>query len=64
MKKVSSTNKNKEELSLQYKDLKSKLFKLNFDLVANKLKDISQIKKTKKDIARLLTALNNLKRYE
>lgn len=49
---------NKEELSAKYKELKSKLLKLNFDLAANKLKDVSQIKKVKKDIARVLTAIN------
>ncbi len=39
----------------------AKLLKLKFDLNENKLKDVSQIKKAKKDIARIMTALNNLK---
>ena len=59
MKKISTENKSKEELMAQYKELKSKLVKLNFDMGANKLKDVSQFKKVKKDIARLLTAINN-----
>jgi len=60
-KKLNTTDKGKEELTSMYKELKSKLLKLNFDLGASKLKDISQLKKVKKDIARTLTALNNLK---
>lgn len=39
----------------------AKLLKLKFDLNESKLKDVSQIKKTKKDIARIMTALNNFK---
>lgn len=59
MKKISVKDKNKEELMNQYKELRSKLVKLNFDLGANKLKDVSQLKKVKKDIARLLTEINS-----
>lgn len=50
-------NKTKEELQHLLADLKSKLLKLNFDLADNKVKDVSQVKKTKKDIARIMTFL-------
>ena len=58
MKKLSIKNKSREELLSMRKDLNAKLTKLSFDLAGNKLKDVSQIKKTKKDIARILTDLN------
>ena len=57
MKNDDLKNKSKEELSRIRNDLKAKLMKLNFDLAANKLKDFSQVKKTKKEIARVLTSL-------
>ena len=43
-------------------DLKVKLLKLNFDLADNKIKDLSQFKKTKRDIARILTILRETKK--
>lgn len=52
-------NKNKSELMEMLKELKIKLGKLRFDLSANTLKDVSQIKKSKKDIARIATVLRN-----
>jgi len=51
-------NKSSDELNHLLVDLQSRLLKLNFDLVDNKVKDISQVGKTKKDIARILTILN------
>lgn len=59
MKKSDLKNKSKEELFKMHSDLKAKLMKLNFDLAGNKLKDFSQLKKTKKEIARILTALKS-----
>ena len=56
--KFIDTNKTKEELSNMFKEQRTKLLKLKFDLNEKKLKDVSQIKKTKKDIARILTQLN------
>lgn len=50
-------NKSREEFNHLLAELRSKLLTLNFDLADNKVKDVSQIKKTKKDIARVLTAL-------
>ncbi len=60
MKRI-DTNKTREELAGMFKEQKAKLLKLKFDLNEKKLKDVSQINKTKKDIARVMTALNNLK---
>jgi ribosomal protein L29 len=60
MKKIDLNNKTKEELSHTLADLNSKLLKLNFDLADNKLKDVSQLKKTKKDIARVMTMLSRV----
>ncbi|MBI2064376.1 MAG: 50S ribosomal protein L29 [Candidatus Yanofskybacteria bacterium] len=60
MKRI-DTNKTREELTGMFKEQKAKLLKLKFDLNEKKLKDVSQINKTKKDIARVMTALNNLK---
>jgi len=50
--------KPKEELEQQLRELKSELYRLGFDLADNKLKDVSRVKKVKKDIARVLTLLN------
>ena len=41
-------------------DLKIKLGKLRFELANKTLKDFSQIKKTKKDVAKVMTALRSL----
>ncbi|MBI2677080.1 MAG: 50S ribosomal protein L29 [Candidatus Yanofskybacteria bacterium] len=49
--------KKQEELREMLKNLRIKLGKLLFDLNSNSLKDFSQVQKTKKDIARILTAL-------
>lgn len=52
-------NKSRDELNQLLADLKAKLLKLNFDMADNKVKDVSQIKKTKKDIARILTIMKS-----
>lgn len=57
MKRI-DTNKTREELSAIFEEQKAKLLKLKFELNEKKLKDVSQIKKTKKDIARVMTQLN------
>ncbi len=48
---------NEIELETELKLEKSQLLDLKFQLVSNKLKDYSQIKKKKKDISRLETFL-------
>lgn len=59
MKASDLQTKSREELNHLLADLRSKLLKLNFDLADNKIKDTSQLKKTKQDIARVITILNN-----
>ena len=55
MKKLDFQNKTNEELIIMLKDLKAKLLQFNFELGEKRLKDFSQVKKTKKEIARILT---------
>ncbi|KKR02362.1 MAG: 50S ribosomal protein L29 [Candidatus Yanofskybacteria bacterium GW2011_GWA1_39_13] len=57
MKNIDLQNKTKEEISTMLNDFKSKLLQLNFELGEKRLKDFSQVKKTKKGIARILTML-------
>lgn len=51
-------NKHEDELQAMLKELQTKLLHLRFDLAEKKLKDFSQVKKTKTEIARVLTALH------
>jgi ribosomal protein L29 len=57
MKHFDTKNKSREELTGSLTELRSKLSQLEFDRADKKLKDFSQFNKTKKDIARILTAL-------
>lgn len=57
MKLTDLKNKTPEELEGALNELKAKMTKLSFELEANTLKDTSQIKKIKKDVARILTVL-------
>jgi large subunit ribosomal protein L29 len=50
-------NKEENELQEMLKELRIKLGKFRFELVNKSLKDYSQINKTKKDIARIMTAI-------
>jgi len=56
-KKIDLQNKTKEELGMMLKDLKAKLLQFNFELGEKRLKDFSQVGKTKREIARILTTL-------
>ncbi len=58
MKNIDLQHKTKEELNTMLSDLKSKLLQFNFELGEKRLKDFSQVKKTKKEIARILTTFN------
>jgi ribosomal protein L29 len=60
MKRFDTKNKTKEELFGSLTELQAKIVQLQFDRADKKLKDASQFKKTKKDIARILTALTSL----
>jgi large subunit ribosomal protein L29 len=53
-------NKDIKELQQTAKDLRVKLGKLRFELANKTLKDFSQVRQTKKDIARVMTALRKL----
>jgi len=47
-----------EELNKLLKEKRDKLERLKFDLALGKVKNISDIRKTKKDIAQVMTLLN------
>lgn len=51
------SKKSKEELTKLLKDSKEKLGSLKFDLVSGKVKNVSEIRQLKKDIARISTLL-------
>ncbi|HXK35732.1 MAG: 50S ribosomal protein L29 [Candidatus Yanofskybacteria bacterium RIFCSPLOWO2_02_FULL_45_10] len=50
-------NKSSLELNQQLKELRAKLAQMHFSVKQNKLKDSSQLGKTRREIARVLTAL-------
>lgn len=58
MKKLDLQNSTKEELNTMLKDMRAKLLQFNFELGEKRLKDFSQVKKTKREIARILTLIN------
>ena len=47
-----------EELNKLLKEKRYKLERLKFDLFSGKVKNISEIRKTKKDIAQIMTLIN------
>ena len=50
--------KTKEDLSRILREKREKLCQLNFDLSSGKVKNVREIRMIKKDIARVLTILN------
>lgn len=56
--------KSKSELEKLLKDRREKLQHLRFDLSMGKLKNVKEVRKIKKDIARILTFLQILNRGE
>jgi len=54
-------NKSSVELQEMLKELRVNLGKFRFDLSNNSLKNVSQISKARKDIARILTVEKQLK---
>jgi len=54
--------KQKEELIQLLSEKREALRSLLFDLSAGKIKNVREIRKTKKDIARILTLLNTTKK--
>ncbi len=60
-KKMEKYNKmKKEDLQKELKELKQELFKLRFGLAMNGLDNPNKIKETKRNIARVNTALTKL----
>lgn len=59
MKAKELRQKTKKELENLLAENRAKLQRLKFDLAAKKLKNSSQIKLLKKDIARILTVIRN-----
>lgn len=53
--------KSKTELDKLFLELSEKIGKLNFDLVSGKVKNVREIRETKKDIARIMTIMNEKK---
>jgi len=56
--------KSKMELQKLLKDDREKLQQLQFDLAAGKVKNVREIRRLKKEIARILTLLNALNQKE
>jgi len=54
-------NKSGEELESMLETLKSELFNLRFQLAINQLENPHKIKETKKEIARVMTIINEKK---
>ncbi len=59
MKTKEIREKSKEELEVILKNTRAKLTQARFDLNTRQLRDPSEIKKSRKDIARILTILHN-----
>jgi len=57
MKTTELQQKSKSELQKILSDNREKLRQLRFDLAAGKVKNVREVRKVKKDIARILTLL-------
>lgn len=53
--------KSKIELQKLLQDDREKLRQLRFDLAAGKVKNVREIRKTKKEVARIITLLKSVK---
>lgn len=60
MKYKEISDKTEHELEEMLKSAKVKLGKLRFELANKALKDSSQVRKTRKEIARIVTALRTI----
>ncbi|MEA3344302.1 MAG: 50S ribosomal protein L29 [Patescibacteria group bacterium] len=58
MKAKELKQKSKNELEKLLKENRAKLQEFNFDLAAGKMKKVRNVRKIKKDIARILTSIN------
>jgi len=61
MKAKELRQKNDNELEKILQEKRKKLYQLRSDLVAGKVKNVREIRMVKKDIARILTILNERK---
>jgi large subunit ribosomal protein L29 len=61
MKIAELRQKNKSELGALLNDDREKLRQLYFDLSAGKVKNVREVRKTKKEIAQILTLIKNIK---
>jgi large subunit ribosomal protein L29 len=61
MKSFELRKKDRKELEKQIQDLKKKLSDLRFKFSANKLKNVKEISNSKKQIARILTILKEIR---
>ena len=62
MKTAELRKKDKKELEKQVGELIKKLSDLRFKFSSNKLKNVKEISNTKKEVARILTILKELKK--
>lgn len=53
--------KPKTELDKMFLELSEKIGKLSFDLVSGKVKNVREIREIRKDIARIMTIMNEKK---
>jgi len=58
MKSIELRQKSKIELQKILRENQEKLQQLRFDLISGKIKNVREIRKIKKNIARILTLLN------
>ncbi len=58
MKNSELTQKDKKELEKMINEKKEKLRQMRFNLVSGKVKNIREIREVKKDIAKMLTKIN------
>jgi len=61
MKAVELRKRDKKELEKMVLDLRKKLNDIRFKFTSNKLKNVKEINNTKKEIARILTILTEVK---
>lgn len=59
MKTQEFKNKDKKELEKIITEKKEILKNLRFDLASGKVKNIKEIKKARKDVAKIMTVINN-----
>lgn len=61
MKREELRKKKEEELEILLEQKRNQLRKLRFDLAERRLKNVNEIRNTKREIARILTILNEKK---